>query len=148
MEAALSEKTVGQIFLVTALGTSHLTWSRISILSRRKIHILLHLNYLLLSIFVPVAPTWSIGHPWNASFHFSFVILWTVGRTPWTGDQPVARPLPTHRTTRIQTKCKETSMFWVIFEPTMPLLERENTFHALDWAATVIDVFGLRICKM
>jgi hypothetical protein len=29
---------------------------------------------------------------------FSFLILYTVGRTPWTGDQPVARPLPTHRT--------------------------------------------------
>jgi hypothetical protein len=27
-----------------------------------------------------------------------------VGRTPWTGDQPVARPLPTHRTTRTQNK--------------------------------------------
>jgi hypothetical protein len=30
---------------------------------------------------------------------FSFLIPYTVGRTPWTGDQPVARPLPTHRTT-------------------------------------------------
>jgi hypothetical protein len=28
---------------------------------------------------------------------FSFFILHTVGRTPWTGDQPVAMPLPTHR---------------------------------------------------
>jgi hypothetical protein len=28
-----------------------------------------------LAIFVPVAPTWSIGHSWNASFHFSFLIL-------------------------------------------------------------------------
>jgi hypothetical protein len=27
---------------------------------------------------------------------FSFLILYTVGRTPWTGDQPVAGPLPTH----------------------------------------------------
>jgi hypothetical protein len=25
---------------------------------------------------------------------FSLLILYTVGRTPWTGDQPVARPLP------------------------------------------------------
>jgi hypothetical protein len=25
-----------------------------------------------------------------------FLILYTVGTTPWTGDQPVARPLPTH----------------------------------------------------
>jgi hypothetical protein len=35
---------------------------------------------------------------------FSFLILYTVCRTPWTGDQPVARPLPTHRTTQIQNK--------------------------------------------
>jgi hypothetical protein len=27
---------------------------------------------------------------------FSFLISYTVCRTPWTGDQPVARPLPTH----------------------------------------------------
>jgi hypothetical protein len=32
---------------------------------------------------------------------FSFVILYTVGRTPWTGDQPVAKPLRTHRTEQI-----------------------------------------------
>jgi hypothetical protein len=28
---------------------------------------------------------------------FSFLILYTVGRTPWTGDQPIARPPLTHR---------------------------------------------------
>jgi hypothetical protein len=26
--------------------------------------------------------------------------IWTVGRTPWTGDQPGARPLTMHRTTQ------------------------------------------------
>jgi hypothetical protein len=32
--------------------------------------------------------------------HFlSFLSLYTVGSTPWTSDQPVARPLPTHTTT-------------------------------------------------
>jgi hypothetical protein len=35
----------------------------------------------------------------DLGYFFSFLILYTVGRTPWTGDQPVARPLPTHRTT-------------------------------------------------
>jgi hypothetical protein len=30
---------------------------------------------------------------------FSFLILYTIGRIAWTADQPVARPLPTHRTT-------------------------------------------------
>jgi hypothetical protein len=28
---------------------------------------------------------------------FSFLIYYTVGRTPWAVDQPVTRPLPTHR---------------------------------------------------
>jgi hypothetical protein len=31
---------------------------------------------------------------------FSFVILYTVRRTPWTEDQSVARPIPAHRTTQ------------------------------------------------
>jgi hypothetical protein len=42
---------------------------------------------------------------------FSFLILHTVGRTPWAGDQPVVRPLPTHRINA------ETSMPSVGFEP-------------------------------
>jgi hypothetical protein len=35
---------------------------------------------------------------------FSFLIIYTDGRTPWTSDQPVARPLPTHTTTQTQNK--------------------------------------------
>jgi hypothetical protein len=35
--------------------------------------------------------------PWPL---FQFLNLYTVGRTPWTVDQPIARPLPTHRTTQ------------------------------------------------
>jgi hypothetical protein len=35
---------------------------------------------------------------------FSFLILYIVGRTPWTWDQPVARSLPSHRTTQTQNK--------------------------------------------
>jgi hypothetical protein len=35
---------------------------------------------------------------------FSFLILYTDARTPWTRDQPVARPLPTHRSTQTQNK--------------------------------------------
>jgi len=27
-------------------------------------------------------------------------IYWTIGRTPWTGDRPDARPLPAHRVTQ------------------------------------------------
>jgi hypothetical protein len=32
------------------------------------------------------------------------IILFTDGRTPWTGDRPVARPLPKHKTTKTQNK--------------------------------------------
>jgi hypothetical protein len=41
---------------------------------------------------------------------FNFLILYRVGRTPWTGDQPVARPLPTHRTTQTQKKAQNTDI--------------------------------------
>jgi hypothetical protein len=66
------------------------------------------------------------------------VSLYTVGRTPWTGDQPVARPLPTHRTTQTQNKRTQTSMPRVGSEPTIPVFERAKTVNALDRAAIVI----------
>jgi hypothetical protein len=37
-----------------------------------------------------------------ASFQFSD--LFTIGRTPWTSDQIVTRPLPEHRTAKTQNK--------------------------------------------
>jgi hypothetical protein len=33
---------------------------------------------------------------------FSFLIFYTVGRVPWTGDQPIARPLPAYRTSQTE----------------------------------------------
>jgi hypothetical protein len=41
-------------------------------------------------------------------------LCYTDGRTPWTSDQPVARPLPTHRTTQTQNKRthKHTCLEW------------------------------------
>jgi hypothetical protein len=69
---------------------------------------------------------------------FSFLILYTVGRTPWMGDQPVARSLPTHRITQTRNKCKQPSMPWLGFEPTIPAFERANTVHTLDRAATMM----------
>jgi hypothetical protein len=68
---------------------------------------------------------------------FRFLILYTVGRTPWTGDQTVARPRPTHRT-RTQNKRTQTPMSRVGFEPTISAFERAKTVHALDHTATVI----------
>jgi hypothetical protein len=81
----------------------------------------------------------------NLGRFFSFLILYTVGRTPWMGDQPVARPLPTHRTTQTQNKRTQTSMTLVGFEPTIQVFEQAKTVRALDGAATVI--FHPPICR-
>jgi hypothetical protein len=61
-----------------------------------------------------------------------FLNLHTAGRTHWTGDQPVSRPLPTQRTTQTQNKRTQTSMARVGFEPTIPAFERAKTVHGLD----------------
>jgi hypothetical protein len=71
-------------------------------------------------------------------FFFSFVILYAFGRIPWTGDQPVARPLSTHRRTQTLNKRTQPFMLRVRFEPTTPEFERAKTVHALDRVATVI----------
>jgi hypothetical protein len=39
-----------------------------------------------------------------ASSSVFLIFFYTDDRTPWTSDQPVARPLPTHRTTQTQNK--------------------------------------------
>jgi hypothetical protein len=64
-------------------------------------------------------------------------------RTLWTGDQPVARSLSTHRTTQTQNKRTQTSMTRVRFKPTTPVFEWAKTVHALDRAATVIGHLDL-----
>jgi hypothetical protein len=46
--------------------------------------------------FLLLLPLWSVGLISQFLDHF------TDGRTPWTGDQLVARPLPIHRTTQTQ----------------------------------------------
>jgi hypothetical protein len=56
-------------------------------------------------------------------------------------DQPVARPLPTHRTTQTQNKRTQTPMLRVGFGPTTPVFERAETVHTLDCAATVIAFY-------
>jgi hypothetical protein len=68
---------------------------------------------------------------------FQFINLLT-GRTPLTGDQPVARPLPAHRTVQTQNRRTQTSMPQVVFEPTILVFERPKAVRALDRAASVI----------
>jgi hypothetical protein len=47
-----------------------------------------------------------VGH----SQFFSFLIIYTVDRNAWPGDQPAAKLLPTYRTTQTQKKRTQTSM--------------------------------------
>jgi hypothetical protein len=72
---------------------------------------------------------------------FSFLIFYTVGRAPWTGDQPVARQLPEHRTAQTQNKRTQTCMPEVGLEPTNPVFKRTKIVHALDRAATLIGCY-------
>jgi hypothetical protein len=72
--------------------------------------------------------------PW---LFFSFLILYTVDRTPWMEDQTVPMPLPIHRITQTKNKRTQTSMPRVGFEPKTPVFERAKTVHALDRAATM-----------
>jgi hypothetical protein len=87
--------------------------------------------------FYPVMALQPFVGPWPL---FQFLNLYTVSRNPWTGDQPVARPLPTHRSTQTQNKRTQTSMPRMGYEPTTPVLERTKTVDALDRPATVIGL--------
>jgi hypothetical protein len=63
-------------------------------------------------------------------------------RIPWTGDQSVARPLPTHRTTKTH-KNSHTDIHALSGTGTHdPSIIAEKTVHALDGAATVIGRVG------
>jgi hypothetical protein len=74
-------------------------------------HIILLLLILLLLLLLLLLYSSLVG----LGHFFSFLILYTVGRTPWTRDQPFARPLPTHRTTQTQnkrTQCRHPCLQW------------------------------------
>jgi hypothetical protein len=85
--------------------------------------------------------------PWS---FFIFLILYTEGRIPWMGDQPVARPLPTHKTTQTQNKRTQYRHPSIQKDsnPTISVFERAKTVHASERAATVIgptDPFEAKI---
>jgi hypothetical protein len=67
------------------------------------------------SLIHPFIYQWLHSHLLGHGLFFSFVIFfYTVGWTPWTSDQSVARPLSTHRTTQTQNKCthKHPCLVW------------------------------------
>jgi hypothetical protein len=84
--------------------------------------------------------------PLGLGLFFSFMIIFTDGRTPWASDQLVARPLPKYRTTQTQNKhTHQTSMSGVEFEPTIPAFERTKTVHVFDRSATVTGIVTRRV---
>jgi hypothetical protein len=60
------------------------------------------------------------------------------GRSPWTGDQPVARPIPTQDSTKHKER-GHTTMPRAGFEPTISVLEWPITIGALDHEAAGFD---------
>jgi hypothetical protein len=91
----------------------------------------------------PVAPTLEHKAYVKRFVSLQFLHPKTVGRTPWTVDQPVARALLTQDNTNTINADRQTSMPRVEFEPTIPVFERAKTVHALDRAATVIGITNL-----
>jgi hypothetical protein len=65
--------------------------------------------------------------PWPL---FQFRDPYTVGRTPWTGYQPVSRPLPTQDNTNRINARKHPCLKWDSNLP-IPVFERAKTVHAL-----------------
>jgi hypothetical protein len=86
------------------------------------------------SLYFPVAPTLEHRASVKRSVSLQFLNPKTVDRTPWTRDQPVARPLPT----QTQNKRRYTSMPSVAFEPTISAFARVKTVHVLDHAANCV----------
>jgi hypothetical protein len=70
---------------------------------------------------------------------FRLLNLRTIGRTLWTGDQSVSKPLLTHRTTQKRNKRTQTSMPRMGFEPMITEFELAKKVHALDRAGTVFS---------
>jgi hypothetical protein len=118
------------------MGKSQLVW-QFTMLSTSNEHnenkILCARYFFPLSPSLELAPT--LKHRADLSVSWSF----TDGRTPWMGDQLVARPLSKHRKRQTQKNAHthQTSMPWMGSEPTIPASERAKTEHALDCSATV-----------
>jgi hypothetical protein len=60
-------------------------------------------------VFLSLSLSLWLYSPLDLGRFFSFLILYTVGRTPWKGDQPVARAVPAHDKTN--TECVYVSMY-------------------------------------
>jgi hypothetical protein len=76
--------------------------------------------------------------PWPLFQFVDLFIIHSIGL--FDGDQSVARLLPAHGTAQTQNKRTQTSIPSIGFEPTIPVIERVKTVHALDSAATAMGL--------
>jgi hypothetical protein len=83
--------------------------------------------------FRPLAPTL------ERNIISQFIDHFTDGRTPWTGDQLVARPLPKHRTTETQNKCIHTPNIHVLCE-----IRTHDPFFRVSEDSTCLRPLGYR----
>jgi hypothetical protein len=93
-------------------------------------------SFFSLSLFL-VTPTWSIGHPWNALFHFSFLILRRSVGIHERDINPTEGPYLYKR--------RQTFIPSVGFEPTITVFKRAKKIYTLNRAETVSDTQGLLI---
>jgi hypothetical protein len=71
--------------------------------------VLLRILSIYLSIYITIYGSTTLV---DLGCFFSLLILYTVGRTPWPGDQPVARPQSTRRRTQTQNKHRHPCLEW------------------------------------
>jgi hypothetical protein len=76
-------------------------WTLTIVMSKNTIIVLIFHCHKLLHLILLL---WLYSALLDLGRFFRFLILHTVGRTPCTSDQPVARPLPTQRTTQTRNK--------------------------------------------
>jgi hypothetical protein len=80
-----------------------------------------------------------LPHMLGPDLSFNIIIFFcTDGRTPWTGNQPIARPLPTQDKTKQNKRThRHPCLEWDSNPRSQRSNERPKTVHALDRAATV-----------
>jgi hypothetical protein len=106
------------VLLASQFGKCSLPWDK-----KRAVSLIVSCIFFLTGFTAPLGPGLCFQFP----YHF------TDGRTPWTSDQLVARPLPKHRTTQTQNKHIHTKHPCLVWDWS----ERAKTVHVLDHSATV-----------
>jgi hypothetical protein len=120
----------------------HFCWRKCVVTTLKKDYSVQYLNqwYNFMNCSHPSIHNWVYSLLLGPGHFFSFVILYTVSRTPWMGDQPVARPLSMYRSSQTQNKRTQISMPQVGFEPMNPMFMQAKTVQALDRTASVIGL--------